>query len=52
MGTMRTGGQGALYGGKPRLSNMRVHHWLWVLVILEMLTIVGLRILFGRYHGG
>lgn len=45
---------GALYGGSNGFSmkGLRPHHWLWILVALEIGTLVLLRFTFRRYHGG
>lgn len=50
----RSAAPGQLYGPKAgSMSNMRTHHWLWVLVALEIGALVLLRVVvFGRYHGG
>lgn len=45
---------GSLYGKAGRgVSNMRVHHYLWVLVALEVGLLMALRVVvFKKYHGG
>lgn len=45
---------GTLYSGKSRLGvgKLGAHHWLWVLVALEVGILVLLRVQFRRYHGG
>lgn len=51
-GDLRTG---SLYGGSQKMAGMRqmrTHHWLWLLVALELGTLVALRFMFRRYHGG
>ena len=50
-GDLRTG---SLYGGNGKYSMgaMRTHHWLWLLVALELGTLILIRYCFRRYHGG
>ena len=51
----RSAAPGQLYGPKVRqgVGNMAVHHWLWVLVAIEMGILVVLRgVVFKSYHGG
>ena len=44
---------GALYSARSsRLSGMRPHVWLWLLVAIEIAALVLLRVQFRRYHGG
>ena len=38
--------------GRPGLRGAQVHHYLWALVAIEMLTLIWLRHAFRRYHGG
>jgi hypothetical protein len=38
--------------GRPGLRSAQVHHYLWALVAIEMLTLIWLRHAFRRYHGG
>ena len=40
-------------GVSAKLGGMKTHHWLWVLVGLEVAVLVFLRVgVFARYHGG
>jgi hypothetical protein len=51
----RSAAPGQLYGPKVRqgMSSMGTHHWLWVLVAIEMGILVLLRkVVFKSYHGG
>jgi hypothetical protein len=51
----RPAAPGQLYGPKVRqgMGNMGTHHWLWVLVLIEIGTLVLLRqVVFKSYHGG
>jgi hypothetical protein len=51
----RSAGPGQLYGPKVggAMSSMGAHHWLWVLVALEIGILVVLRaVVFKSYHGG
>lgn len=52
--SLRTAGPGMLYGPKVKaMGNMAVHHWLWVLVALELAALVALRVIvFKPYHAG
>lgn len=44
---------GSLYGkASSGLQGMRTHHWLWVLVAIEIAALVFMRMSFRRYHGG
>lgn len=45
---------GSLYGrGRAGVGGMQVHHWLWVLVAIELGFLFFLRLgPFARYHGG
>ena len=51
----RPAAAGQLYGPRVRGmgGKMAVHHWLWVLVLLEVGFLVAMRaIVFKNYHGG
>ena len=50
----RSAAPGQLYGPKGSGgSGMSTHHWLWILVALEVGTLVVLRgVVFKNYHGG
>lgn len=51
----RSAAPGQLYGPKVRggVSNMGVHHWLWILVAIEVGLLVVLRaVVFKNYHAG
>lgn len=51
----RSAAPGQLYGPKIKngVSNMGVHHYLWLLVALEMGILILLRaVVFKQYHGG
>jgi hypothetical protein len=51
----RPAAPGQLYGPKIKngASNMGVHHYLWLLVAIEMGILVLLRaVVFKQYHGG
>jgi hypothetical protein len=51
----RSAAPGQLYGSKVKqgAGNMGVHHWLWVLVAIEMGILFVLRaVVFKSYHGG
>lgn len=51
----RSAAPGQLYGPKVRngASNMGVHHYLWILVAIEIGILVLLRaVVFKSYHGG
>ena len=45
---------GTLYAGKSRfgMGKLGAHHWLWVLVLIEIGMLFLLRVQFRRYHGG
>lgn len=43
---------GTLYSGKSRMGKLTCHHWLWLLVALEIGVLFFLRFQFRRYHGG
>jgi hypothetical protein len=38
--------------GRAGMNAPSVHHYLWALVAVEMLTLIWLRHAFRRYHGG
>ena len=51
----RSAAPGQLYGPKVKggMGSMQTHHWLWVLVALELGILVVLRtVVFSKYHGG
>jgi hypothetical protein len=50
----RSAAPGQLYGPKVKSgAGMSTHHWLWVLVALELGILVVLRkVVFKSYHGG
>ena len=51
----RPAAPGQLYGPKIRqgMSSMGTHHWLWILIAIEMGILVLLRkVVFKSYHGG
>lgn len=50
----RSAAPGQLYGAKVKGGNaMGTHHWLWILVLLELSVLVLLRkVVFKSYHGG
>ena len=51
----RSAAPGQLYGPKVRngVSSMGVHHYLWLLVAIELGILVLLRaVVFKQYHGG
>ena len=57
--TLRTANAGQVYadntgkGGFPGMSQMETHHWLWILVVLEIGLLALLRgIVLKSYHGG
>lgn len=52
--SLRTANSGQLYASKTgRMNGMAVHHWLWVLVLLELGALVALRVIvFRPYHAG
>ena len=52
--SIRTANPGQLYGPKVgRMSSMGVHHFVWLLVALELLALVLLRVVvFRPYHTG
>jgi hypothetical protein len=49
--SLRTANAGQVYGpaAAPKLA---VHHFLWVMVLLEIAALVALRHAFRHYHGG
>ena len=57
--SLRTANAGQVYadntgkGGFPGMSQMETHHWLWILVVLEIGLLALLRgVVFKQYHGG
>ncbi len=51
----RSAAPGQLYGSKVGngMTSMSTHHWLWVLIALEMGILIVLRsVVFKSYHGG
>jgi hypothetical protein len=53
--SLRTANPGQLYGpkGGGGVSGLGVHHWLWILVALELGFLVVMRaIVFKSYHAG
>ena len=57
--TLRTANAGQVYadntgkGGLTGMSQMETHHWLWILVALEIGLLALLRgVVFKQYHGG
>jgi len=51
----RPAAAGQLYGPKARggASSLAVHHWLWILVALEIAFLAVMRlVVFKNYHGG
>lgn len=50
----RPANPGSIYGPKVRngMGSMAVHHWLWVLVAIELGLLVLLRYSFRHYHAG
>jgi len=54
-GSTRSAAPGQLYGPRVRngMSNLSVHHYLWVLIAIEIGILVALRaVVFKKYHGG
>lgn len=47
-GTLNPG----IYGKRRGMGSLRTHHWLWILVLLELGLLVFMRYSFRRYHGG
>ena len=51
----RPAAPGQLYGPRTRggVSNLAVHHWLWILVAIEIAFLALMRVVvFKNYHGG
>jgi hypothetical protein len=51
----RSAAPGQLYGPRVRngMANLGVHHYLWILVAIEMAILITLRVVvFSNYHGG
>lgn len=49
----RPAAPGQVYGPRVRgAATLQTHHWLWLLVALEVGALVVLRYLFRQYHGG
>jgi hypothetical protein len=51
----RSAAPGQVYGPKVKngVSSMQTHHWLWILIAIELGILVALRgVVFKAYHGG
>lgn len=48
----RPAAPGSAYGKMLNSGSVDVHHMLWVLVLLEIAALIGLRHAFRHYHGG